>query len=157
MERVFNKIVIVSLCDLLTKEVASALSQTLGMMFCDTKDLVEYELIDKNAIENLCSKEYLKERERKVLQHISSFENVVVSINFDYLTHNLNIIKKNSALVFLKLTKSYVVQNATSVEALSYENRTKKLEEISSLTVNLRKTDTKFACEKIIDAIRGIL
>ena len=61
MERVnFNKIIIVSLCDGYSKELGYKLSQNLGMMFCDSKDLIEYELVDIQALEELCSKDYLQ-------------------------------------------------------------------------------------------------
>lgn len=157
MDMVFNKIVVVSLCDFVTKDVANALSQNLGMMFCDTKDLMEYELVDVKAIENLCSKEFLEQSEKKVIKHIASFENVVVSINFDYLIHNLNIIKENSILVFLKLTKKFVEASSTSVDAISFADRNKQLEQIANVTIPLKKIETNFACKKIIDAIGRIL
>ncbi len=157
MERVFDKIVLVSLCDKFTKEVGNALSQSLGMMFCDTKDLIEYELIDRKAIETLCTKEYLKKSETSVLKRIASFENVVISINFDYLTHNINILKQGSIIVFLKLSKNYVKNNSGTVEYISYEEATQKLTQIATATINIRKTETNFVCEKIIDTLGGIL
>ena len=106
--RDFNKIVIVSLCDSYTKQLGKLLSQNLDMMFCDTKDLIEYELIDRNAIQALCSKEYLEASERKVIDHIASFVNVVVAISYDYLIHNIDILKENSLIVYVKLSKKYV-------------------------------------------------
>lgn len=157
MERVFNKIVLVSLCDKFTKDVANVLAQNLGMMFCDTKDLIEYELIDKQAIETLCTKEYLKKSEISVLKHIASFENVVVSINFDYLSHNINILKQGSIIVFLKLSKNYVKNNSDAVEFIDYEQRTQSLTKIATATIDIRKTDSKFVCNKIINTLGGIL
>ena len=47
----FNKIVIVSLCETFSNDIANLLSQDLGMLFCGTKELVEYELIDIQALE----------------------------------------------------------------------------------------------------------
>ena len=157
MDTNFNKIVIVSLCDEFSKKVGKNLSQELGMMFCDTKDLIEYELIDRKAIETLCTKEYLKKSETSVLKRIASFENVVISINFDYLTHNINILKQGSIIVFLKLSKNYVKNNSGTVEYISYEEATQKLTQIATATINIRKTETNFVCEKIIDTRGGIL
>ena len=115
MKDVFNKIVVVSLCEKYTKDVAQNLSGKLDMMFCDTKDLIEYELIDKKAIEKLCSKSYLKSSEKGVLKRIASFENVVVSINYDYLIHNFQILKNKSLIIFLKLSKNYVKEKLTQL------------------------------------------
>lgn len=155
--RGFNKIVIVSLCDRLTKSVGKKLSQHLGMIFCDTKDLVEYDLIDKKAVEKLCTKEYLEKEEKKVISQIASFENVTVAINYDYLVHHINILKAKGLVVFVNLPKKYVKEKSNVVNFISYDERTKTLKNISTLTVNVRNTNVDFVCNKIITELGGIL
>lgn len=155
--RGFNKIVIVSLCDRLTKSVGKKLSQHLGMIFCDTKDLVEYDLIDKKAVEKLCTKEYLEKAEKKVISQIASFENVTVAINYDYLVHHINILKAKGLVVFVNLPKKYVKEKSNVVNFISYDERTKTLKNISTLTVNVRNTNVDFVCNKIITELGGIL
>ncbi len=153
----FNKIVLVSLCDTYTKNLGTLLSQNLDMLFCDTKDLIEYELIDKKALEENCSKEYLKASEQKVLRHLASFVNVVVAINFDYLWHNIKLLEKGSLIVFLNLPKNYVKENGNVVDVIGYEERSKNLEKIATATVKIKKTDISFVCEKVISTLGGIL
>lgn len=155
--RGFNKIIIVSLCDRFTKNLGKRLSQNLDMIFCDTKDLIEYELIDKKAVEKLCTKDFLEKSERNVLKHIASFENVVVSISYDYLVHNLNILKERSLIVFVSLSKKYIKEKSNSINFISYDERSKKLKEIANLTVNVLNTDLDFVCKKIITQLGGIL
>lgn len=155
--RDFNKIVIVSLCDSFSKSLGNLLSQNLGMIFCDTKDLVEYELIDKQLLESFCSKEYLEKAEKTVLKHISSFENVVVSINYDYLRHNLNILKAKSLIVFLKFSKNFVKENGSAVDIISYEERTEELQKTATLTINVQKTDLNFVCQKVVQQLGGLI
>lgn len=155
--RGFNKIVIVSLCDRLTKSVGKKLSQHLGMIFCDTKDLVEYDLIDKKAVEKLCTKEYLEKAEKKVISQIASFENVTVAINYDYLVHHINILKAKGLVVFVNLPRKYVKEKSNVVNFISYDERTKTLKNISTLTVNVRNTNVDFVCNKIITELGGIL
>lgn len=155
--RDFNKIIIVSLCDRFTKNLGKRLSQNLDMIFCDTKDLIEYELIDKKAVEKLCTKDFLEKSERNVLKHIASFENVVVSISYDYLVHNLNILKERSLIVFVSLSKKYIKEKSNSINFISYDERSKKLKEIANLTVNVLNTDLDFVCKKIITQLGGIL
>lgn len=152
-----NKIIIVSLCDSFTKELGKILSQNLDMIFCDTKDLIEYELIDKNAIEQFCTTEYLEQSEKRVVKHIASFMNVVVSINYDYLVHNLEILKNNSLFVFLNLPKKYIEENGNAVNVISYENRSQTLTDICDVVVSIRKTDLDFVCEKLIKILGGVL
>lgn len=153
----FNKIVIVSLCDSYSKKIGKLLSQNLDMIFCDAKDLVEYELIDKDALKEFCTKEYLEKSEKSVFEHIASFENVVVSINYDYLTKNYNILKNKGLIVFLKLTKQFVKDNGNVVDLISYESRTENLENLSTTTVVTKKTELNFVCNKILEKLGGIL
>lgn len=157
MESDFNKIVVVSLCDDFSRSVGKELSQRLGMMFCDTKDMVEYELIDKDALKKIATEEYLVESERKALEHIASFENVVEAINFDYLSHNKDIFKNHSLILFLKLTKTYVKNHGNVVDSIAYENRTKELMEFATLTISVQNIEIKYVCDKIEKAIGGIL
>lgn len=153
----FNKIVIVSLSDKYTRKVAKCLSQSLGMLYCDSKDLIEYELIDRNTLKKIADKEYLDNAETKVFKHIASFENVVVAINFDYLLKNFEILNNGSLFVFLKLSKKYVKENSNSISAISYDDRTEKLEKMCKVTVLIKKTDEKFVCDKILDALGGVV
>ena len=157
MKPQINKIVIVSLCDDFTRLIGEQLSHTLGMLFCDTKDLVEYELIDRGAIEEKCTKEYLKNAEIKILKQIASFENVVVAINYDYFIHNTNIIKTNAVIVFLKNTKKFVKENGSVPNYISFESHCQELEKKSDLTINIFKTEKIFVCNKILNMLGGIL
>lgn len=154
MKTTFNKIVIVSLCDDFSKKIAEKLSQSLGMLFCDTKELIEYELIDRDALKQFSTSKYLAQAERKVVKHIASFENVVVAINYDYLVHNFNILKNGSLTVFLKLPKS---MTNNTLSQINYASRTQELEKLATLSVGIRKTDEDFVIKKIIKEIGGIL
>ncbi len=156
MKTSFNKIVIVSLCDNFSKKIAEKLSQSLGMLFCDTKDLIEYELIDREALKEFSTKNYLLQAEKKVLKHIASFENVVVAINYDYLVHNFNILKNGSLFVFLKLPKTMIDKN-DAISVINYSSRGQELENLATLSVSIRKTDEDFVIKKIIKEIGGIL
>ena len=125
MESFYN-IVIVSLCDSLSVQISKVLSQSLGMMFCSTKDLIEYELIDKNKLQKLCSKQYIDDCEKKVIKQISSFENVVVSINFDYLIHNVNILKERSLIIFINFSQKIIKEFGSNIDNIAFPSRIKK-------------------------------
>ena len=157
MERGFNKIILVSLCDGYTRKVGKILSHDLGMLFCDSKDLLEYELIDRNAIKKFCTHEYLESAETMVFKHIASYENVLVTINYDNLIHNINILKRGSLIVFLKLPHQMVEESGSKINAIAYGNSSKELEKIATLTLIVRKTEEKYVCDKLIDELGGIL
>ena len=152
----FNKIVIVSLCETFSNDIANLLSQDLGMLFCGTKELVEYELIDKQALEEKCSVAYLKKLEKNVIKQIASFENVCVSISYEYLVQNATLFKKNSLIVFIDLPKTYIKKNST-VDFLDFENRQAKLKELATCVVFVHKVDVTFVKNKILNTLGGIL
>ena len=153
----FNKIIIVSLCDKWTRECAKLLAQNLDMIFCDTEELIEYELIDKNALKQIASKEYLQESERKVLKHIASFENVVVAISYDYLSKNIEILNGSSLVVYLSLSKIYIKENANPINYVAYESRSSDLKKLANVCISLRKTEPEYACVKIIEKLEELL
>ncbi len=153
MERDFNKMVIVSLDYHFSCEIGRVLSQKLDMLFCDFEDLLEYDLIDKDAIEKFCTKKYLEDAENSVFRRIASFENVVVAMNYDNLSRKYKLLSKNSLIIFLKLPKSEIVD---PINSISFAKRTKNLDKMAFLTIDLSKTDEN-ACDKIIDTLGGVL
>lgn len=153
----FNKIVIVSLCDRFTISLSKSLAQSLQMMFCNTKDLIEYELIDKKELKKFSTKEYLDKAEQSVIKHIASFNNVLVSINFDQLTRNYQLFKENSVIIFVKLPKIYIEEKSNIINKISYDSRTKSLEQIATLTISVKKTQVNFVAEKILEKLGEIL
>ena len=152
----FNKIVIVSLCETFSNDIANLLSQDLHMLFCGTKELVEYELIDKQALEEKCSMAYLKKLEKNVIKQVASFENVCVSISYEYFTQNFSLFKKNSLIVFIDLPKTYIKKNST-IDFLDFENRQAKLKEYATCVVSIHKVDATFVKNKILNTLGGIL
>ena len=125
-----NKIVVVSLCEGFTNKVCKALADSLGMMFCGVSDLLEYEIIDKDAVKNNVSLTYLKQLEKKAIKQASTFENICVAISYEQLVPNISYFKDNSLIVFVDLPKTYIKQNAP-VDYIRYNDRKEELEKIS--------------------------
>lgn len=153
----FNKILIVSLSEKFSSEVARSISHNLNMMFCDSKELLEYELLDKKAIQEKCSPHYLKELERKVLKDIASYENVCVSISYENFIREVKLFKINSIVVFVNLPKSYIKNQKDVINVIAYEDRTEKLKKLATLTIKIKKYDAKFVAERIITELGGKL
>ena len=77
-EQKYNKIVIVSLYEKFSTMVAKALADELGLLFCRTRELLAYEIMDRKLIEERCSLDYLKKQEARVLSNLASYENVCI-------------------------------------------------------------------------------
>lgn len=156
MEENCNKIILVCLNQQIALEVGRVLSCNLDMMFCSAKDLIEYELIDVNTLKNIASTEYLNKAEHKVLQHIASFENVVVAIDYQLLCDNINILNKNSVIVFIKIPINFL-KDKQKIEKIMFNQHTLKLEKVANLCVETKTENAQKICEQIIIQLGGIL
>ena len=156
-EREIKKLIVVSLDENFSGSVAYELAQNLGMIFCDAKELLTYQLSDLKVLSEKVSKSYLEKEEKRVLNELASYEDVVVSINFDLLFQNFKAMKNKSMIVFIKLSKTHVKSNGNPIDALAYDSRSQELEQISDITICLKKIDKTFACAKILEMLGGIL
>lgn len=156
-EKELKKLIVVSLDENFSRSVAYDLAQNLGMIFCDAKELLTYQLSDLNTLSEKLSKTYIEREEKRVMTELSSYEDVVISINFDLLRSNLKAMKNKGITIFIKFTKTFVKENGNAIDFLAYDSRSQELEQISDITINLRKTDKNFACAKILEALGGIL
>lgn len=151
-----NKIVIVSLCEKFSNEIANLISQDLGMLYCNARELIEYELIDRKRVEELASVKYVKDTEKKVLKNLSTYENVCISLSYEHFMLSFKEFAKNSFIIFLDLPKSFIKQN-DNVSYIDYEERKKQLEKSATCTVSVRKLDKKFVKDKALKILGGIV
>lgn len=98
---------IVGLTKLFTDEVCKELASSLGMFYANVDDLLEYELGDRNKIEEVCGKEYLVKEELSVIRRACSFDDTVINIDYANLNNEtaLGYVKSSSLIVYLRLTK----------------------------------------------------
>ena len=74
-----------------------------------------------------------------------------------YFTKNLKTLKKGAISIFVEFSKKFVNENGTTINALTFENRTKNLQTDADFCVKVVKTDANFVCEKIINTLRSNL
>lgn len=152
----FNKIIIVSLYEKFSEEVGNLISHELGMLFCSAKDLMDYEIIDRKAVEEKCSVAYLKKLEKKVIKQISSFVNVCVSISYERFVENAVLFKDNALVVFVDLPKTYL-KTVSVPDYLRFDERRETLKKLSTITISVRKVDSDSVKEKILSQLGGIV
>lgn len=152
----FNKIIIVSLYEKFSEEVGNLISHELGMLFCSAKDLMDYEIIDRKAVEEKCSVAYLKKLEKKVIKQISSFVNVCVSISYERFVENAVLFKDNALVFFVDLPKTYL-KTVSTPDYLRYDERRGTLKKLSTITISVRKVDSDSVKEKILSQLGGIV
>lgn len=156
MKTLPNKIVIVSLCEKFSNEIACSISQDLGMLFCCAEDLIEYELIDRKMVEEVASVKYIEKVEKKVLKNLSTYENVLIGMSYLHLLSCQKDLKNSSYVIFLDLPKNFVKEN-DKISFLDYEYRKNTLQTFADLTISVKKLEKDFIKEKILKTLGGLL
>ena len=87
------------------------------MFFANIGDILEYNLINDNMLE-IAGKEYFDVQQEKIIKSVCQYENTVICGTFEILINNVEYIKKNSLLIYLKLDKKAVEK---------YENNDKNI------------------------------
>lgn len=102
-----TNICIIGLTKLFTDEVCKQLSSGLEMFYANVDELLEYELQDKNKIEEICGREYLVKEELSVIKRACSFDNTIINIDYVNLNNEtaLGYIKDSCLIIYLKLNK----------------------------------------------------
>lgn len=100
-----SNITIIGLVDNFKKEIAKNLASKLDMMLVDVNEMLIYNFVDGNMLDNLGQK-YFDKSENKVVKSILSCDNLVINSNISTLNKkdNFNLFKEYSTIIYLKLT-----------------------------------------------------
>lgn len=146
-------LLIVSLDDKFSKNVAKELSDRLDMYYVDTKEMIAYELINPKEILQKCGYEYLKSREKNVIKSISNFENTIISISFDIYKEYFDLFNK-SIIIYLILP---IEKTRTSPNKISYQNRDEFLKSKSNINLYFERKSKINASKQIIIKLQELL
>lgn len=152
----FDKIVIVSLYERFSTLVAKAIAKDVNMLFCSTRELLAYEIMDRKLIEERCSVDYLKKQELRVIKNLASYENVCISISYERFYENASLFLKNSLIVFIDLPKTYIKQKS-KISYIRFNERRENLIKTSTLSLKVRKVEVESVKNKILKQLGGIL
>lgn len=152
----FDKIVIVSLYERFSTLVAKAIAKDVNMLFCSTRELLAYEIMDRKLIEERCSLDYLKKQELRVIKNLASYENVCISISYERFYENASLFLKNSLIVFIDLPKTYIKQKS-KISYIRFNERRENLIKTSTLSLKVRKVEVESVKNKILKQLGGIL
>ena len=152
----FDKIVIVSLYERFSTLVAKAIAKDVNMLFCSTRELLAYEIMDRKLVEERCSVDYLKKQELRVIKNLASYENVCISISYERFYENASLFQKNSLIVFIDLLKTYIKQKS-KISYIRFNERRESLIKTSTLSLKVRKVEVESVKIKILKQLGGIL
>ena len=145
-----KNILLISLDDKFAKSVAVKLADALDMFIADTRELIEYDLVDSKTVLKTCGLEYLKKRERKTVDKISTYENTVITINIDIFKEYFEHFK-NSIVIYLRRKQKQI---SKTVNKIGFDNYDEFLTEKSDLYINLEKSSVENAVKTLMQKIK---
>ena len=110
-----NNLLIVCQSEKLGNKICAVLSEKTGFMVLNIEDYIQYELYNKQEMENLFGTDYYKEKELNLIQKLEDFENCIISVSPKiFLNENYTNIFKNLAnTIFIKTTQNYLENEAS--------------------------------------------
>ena len=102
-----SNICIVGLLKNYTKRISKRVADTLEMFYADVTELLEYEYINMASAQAIAGKEYMEKQETKKIKALSSFENILFTVDNYYLNNdkNLHYIKNGALVIYLRLNE----------------------------------------------------
>lgn len=142
------------------KEVASLLSDKLDIYHLDIPDLIEYELADRDNIIEKCGIEYLNKLEKNAVTSALSYENTVLSFDFETFVNYSEICSKNTISFYLCFSKDYVEDKKNmfnTINRIAYIDRDNFLKQKCEYVIFLNKKNKTTAVNEIIKKLKEIL
>lgn len=160
-----NKILILALNTKFKNIVASNLSKKLDMFYIDTFELLKYELINIDEVIKKAGIEYYNKQEKKIIKSLSSYENILITMDNDsfFNKKNYEVLKPSTLFIYLKLSykhfvdvlKSEITNNIEfNLNKKLFVERDKIMQSVCDICVKINKS-TKHIEEKIIKQIEN--
>ncbi len=159
-----SNICIVGLTKSFTDELCKQLSSTLEMFYANVDDLLEYELLDKLKIEEVCGREYLLKEELSVIRRICSFDNTVINIDYSNLNNDttLEYVKSSSVIIYVQMSharfskeldKEQVSFNVKLINSDLFADRDFVCSQIADIIVPCEELSMKQILDRVIQEI----
>lgn len=158
-----TNLLLVSLFDKGTKEIASKLAKEYDLYYADVNDLLEYNLYNAKEIEKNCGLEYLNKLKRNALKEIGTYENTLISVPYGIFAseNNSKYFDKYATIVFLDFKKSAIekyIEKATltqknlnelKVMLIAFDEMQKLCCELSHIQIDLANVNFESNYKKI--------
>lgn len=152
-KKIPKNMLIISLDEKFTKNVANILADMLEMYFADCKDLIIYDLINPKEVLQKCGYEYLQKREKGVIMNCSEYENTVISISYD-LFREYSEFFSNSFVIYLELPKLKLKEPTNKI---AYQSRDEFLKEKADMVLSFERKTILNAAKQIVNKLGEVL
>lgn len=138
-----GNICIIGLSKQFTDYVGRQLSMRMDMFYANIQEILEFELMNINEVEEVCGLDYLQREESSIIGRVCSYDNTLVCMEYSYLNDDniLNIVKENCLIIYLHLDEKRYLKE------LANENMS---ESEKKLNVDIMQ-DRDFLCKGLSD------
>lgn len=134
-----KNLILISLINDNIKELSLELAKKLNFFYLNTEDLIDYSLLDKEKMKNICGLKYLENKEKKIVESINSYEQTIVSMNHRTFIKNYSLIKKKNKIIYLQITKNDLEEkiNTLKTKALNVSASSQIIASFANLNLDL--------------------
>ncbi len=150
-----NNLLFVCLNEKFGETISKSFASELSLHFGNCKELIEYDLFNSGEIIKQFGQEYYLKKEKKVIETICNYENMLIFTNFDIFFHNILTFKKYCLIIYLNIPKK-LLSSKDVVNKLAYEGRKADLIKDANLVVNIQSLNEKEAIKQIYKILGGL-
>ena len=105
---IVNRILLVGLSNEFVRFISMRLSGKIGYYYLDVESLLEYSIIDRLKMREICGVKYLEEQEKKIILSLNDYEKTVMSMKLETFMANYNNLKENNLIVYVAIDKKQI-------------------------------------------------
>lgn len=125
--------ILVSLMDINMEKISSQLAKKLNYYYLNIEELIDYQLIDKEKMIDVCGIEYTEKARNKVIKSINTYENSIISMNYETFSSYHSGINRNNKIIYLKVRKEQIKKE---YDRLNKEIKTERMPKDKSILVS---------------------
>ena len=145
--------------------VCNLIADATNLYLLDVNEYINYSLMSRQNMQDVCGIEYLEQQENKVISSCSEFENSVICMPHYYFFRN-EVFKKftNSIIIYLrfsykKLTE--ICQNVSKdlstlpIDLITFDERDNDLTNVSNFKINIVNKKDITIVKEILSKLEG--
>lgn len=109
--------ILVSLINLNLEKISIALAKKIKCFYLNMEELIDYSLVDKKRMEEVCGIDYMEKQEMKIVKSINDYENTVASMKYETFSKNFSHInKEKNKIIYLSISQANFDKYKTEFE-----------------------------------------
>lgn len=106
---IFEKnVLLVGLSSGFIRYIASQLADKLDFYYLDIDNLLEYSLLDRVKMKQVCGAKYLDEQEKRVIKSLNDYEKTVMSIKLETFIANKKSISNKNLTIYIAFEENQI-------------------------------------------------